>query len=203
MSISSSGGFTGDNALLAFAAVQQSRMNGELSEAMRVADVRSRAAKEISDIKAHLSQANKSNPDGIAQVKDELDAFMAEFGDDPACADLVSAVTPMKDDISLRVNNNIHDNEEHTRGYWQSQSDGTGSKDEKLEPIHIVAYQQSELDDWFNNIQETLDAAGQNDQLAMVHMKQLNDNINNSSGMVSGMIESHQNVMAQIINNIA
>jgi hypothetical protein len=70
-------------------------------------------------------------------------------------------------------------------------------------PIAIVAYQQNQLDDWFNNIQETLDAAGQNDQLAMVHMKQLNDNINNSSGMVSGMIESHQNVMAQIINNIA
>lgn len=204
MAMISSGGFTGDNALLAFAAVQQSRMNEDLSESMRVADLRSRMCKDISAIKAHLLEANSKNPNGIVDVKAELEAFKAEYGDDPACADMMDAVEPMLKDISLRVNNTALENQSRAEQREQASAQRDYYRQQALQgDLPIVAYQQSELDVWLNNIQDTLDAAGTNDQLAMVHMKQLNDSINNSSGMVSGIIESHQNVMAQVINDLA
>lgn len=198
----STGGLSGDNALLAFAAAQQTEMNHELSEAMRVADVRSQMAKDISNIKAHLLEANDKNPNAIADVKKELDAFVAEYGADPACADMMEAIEPMHKDISLRVDNNALANEK----IGEARERGRQAGNLQLGSIpdqSIVAYQKEELDRWLNNVQDVLDAAGTSDQLAMVHMKQLNDNINNSSGMVSGIIESRQNVVSQIINNIA
>ncbi|MDF3069912.1 MAG: hypothetical protein K0R38_5513 [Polyangiaceae bacterium] len=202
MSIST-GGLSGDNALLAFAAAQQTQMNHELSDAMRVAEVRSHMAKDISNIKAHLLEANSKNPNGIADVKKELDAFKAEYGADPACADMMEAIEPMHKDITLRVNNTEIVNKVMAAQRYVAVAAGNPDLAAQMSDYPIVAYQKDQLDHWLNNIQEVLDAAGTSDQLAMVHMKQLNDNINNSSGMVSGIIESRQNVLSQIINNFA
>jgi hypothetical protein len=70
-------------------------------------------------------------------------------------------------------------------------------------PMTFAAYEPESIQNWLGEITGKLDAAGTNDQLTMIHIKQLNDNINNSSGMVSGIIESRQNSTASIINNIA
>jgi hypothetical protein len=172
------GGFQGGDALLAFAAIQQGRMNEEMSESMRVADLRSQMAGDLADIKAHMEQANQ-HPERFVDVDKELQAFMDKYGSEPALADVTETVKGIADDINERVTN--------------SAAAGTP----------IVHYQDNEMQPWLDNITQKLDAAGTNDQLAMIHIKQLNDNINNSSGMVSGIIESRQNSTASIINNIA
>ena len=172
------GGFQGGNALLAFAAVQQGRMNEEMTEAMRIADLRSQMAGDLADIKAHLEHAN-GNLEEMPDVAKELQAFMDKYEGEPALDDVTSTVGNVRDDVCLRVSNAAKAGED------------------------IVAYQPDEIEWFTNDISEKLDAAGTNDQLAMIHIKQLNDNINNSSGMVSGIIESRQNSTASIINNIA
>lgn len=187
------GGFSGGNALLAFAAMQQGRMNEELSESMRAADTRSQMAKDIASIKAHWEGTNRDyvpgdqghvKPESFMALDAEIDAFMDKYGDDPACADMVGALGELRGSVKLHL-------EEWRAGAYG----GT--------PTQIAKYSDADVQGMSEKIQKSLDASGTNEQLSMIHIRQLNDDINNSSGMVSGILESRQNATASIISNIA
>ncbi|RYZ01503.1 MAG: hypothetical protein EOO73_35410 [Myxococcales bacterium] len=198
MSIST-GGFSGDNALLAFAAMQQGRMNDELSESMRSADIRSQMAKDIASIKADWDAANRDFVpgtderlvlgQGFLDLKAKIEAFEEKYGDDPACADMMASMGALGATVK-----------EHIKDYLYE-----SAAPESVDPgaRAVPKYSKEDVQNHLSQLQETLDAAGTNDQLAMIHIKQLNDDINNSSGMVSGIIESRQNTIASIINNLA
>lgn len=199
------GGFQGGNALLAFAAIQQGRMNEEMTESMRVADLRSQMAGDLADIKAHLEQANR-DPKRFSDVAKELQAFMAKYGSEPELEDVTSTVGPIATEVSEHCedvekwNKAVTDTYVADRKRWQETG---GPPPVQLPLLTIESYDDKIIQTWLDNITQKLDAAGTNDQLAMIHIKQLNDNINNSSGMVSGIIESRQNATSSIINNIA
>lgn len=200
------GGFSGDNALLAFAAVQQGRMNDELSESMRAADIRSQMAKDIASIKAHWDGANRNYaPDtdeklvkveGFIELEQEIQAFMDKYGDDPACADMMAAMSELEGSVKLHLKEWRDSVDRQTLTHF-----GAGTTPSSNPPI--PKYSDEDVQRFVSQLQGTLDAAGTNDQLAMIHIKQLNDNINNSSGIVSGIMESRQNTTASIINNLA
>ena len=96
------GGFQGGNALLAFAAIQQGRMNEEMTESMRVADLRSQMAGDLADIKAHLEQAN-TDPKSFPDVDKELQAFMSKYGSEPELQDITSTVGGIADEVHKHV----------------------------------------------------------------------------------------------------
>lgn len=207
MSFSSVGGFQGGDALLAFAAIQQGRMNEEMSESMRVADLRSQMSGDLADIKAHLEQAN-ADPKRFPEVNQELQAFMDKYGSEPELQDVTATVGEIAAEVGKQcgavetVNAGMMHNYGATHAIW----DATGRVGEEPQPpklLTVHAFEDKVIQTWLGNITEKLDASGTNDQLAMIHIKQLNDNINNSSGMVSGIIESRNNSTASIINNIA
>ena len=75
------GGFQGGDALLAFAAIQQGRMNEEMSESMRVADLRSQMA---GDLAINLGGAAKPSGAGGGDVG------VALFVDDAAARDFTT-----------------------------------------------------------------------------------------------------------------
>lgn len=198
------GGFSGENALLAFAAAQQGRMNEELTESMRAADLRSQMAKDIASIKAHWEGANRDyaagsgeacvKPQGFVDLKKEIDAFMAKYGMEPACADMMASMEELSGSVKLHLDE------------WVAEIKGVSATSPQAVTqalTWIRKYSSEDVDRFSGLLQDTLDSAGTNDQLAMIHIKQLNDNINNSSGMVSGIMESRQNALASIINNLA
>jgi len=205
MSLSSvGGGFQGGDALLAFAAVQQGRMNDQMTESMRVADLRSQMAGDLADIKSHLEQANR-HPEKFEDVNAELRAFMDKYGDVPELEDVTSTVGEIADNVSTRIGDAKREAasayaQEHAQ--WEA-TGGVGPEPQPPTSVVIGAYKSETIQSWLGDITGKLDASGTNDQLTMIHIKQLNDNINNSSGMVSGIIESRQNATASIINNIA
>jgi hypothetical protein len=208
MSFSSvGGGFQGGDALLAFAAIQQGRMNEEMTESMRVADLRSQMAGDLADIKAHLEQANR-DPKRFPEVNHELQAFMEKYGSEPELEDVTSTVGEIAEDVNKRCSPVETSNAGAMHGYGAAHAiwEVTGEVGEEPQPpelLTVTAYDDKVIQTWLENITEKLDASGTNDQLAMIHIKQLNDNVNNSSGMVSGIIESRNNSTASIINNIA
>jgi hypothetical protein len=183
--MSAVGGFSGGDALLAFAAIQQGRMNDEMTSAMKEADLRSQMASDLADIKSHLEIANR-NREGYIEVHHELQAFLDKYGDEPSLADVTDTVRVIADDVDKRWANGNKPN---------SPQGGTD--------VGAKPYAPETIKDWLDQIDGKLSASGTNDQLAMIHIKQLNDNINNSSGMVSGIIESRNNATSSIINNIA
>jgi hypothetical protein len=183
--MSAVGGFSGGDALLAFAAIQQGRMNDEMTGAMKEADLRSQMASDLADIKSHLEIANR-NKEGYIDVHHELQAFMDKYGDEPSLTEVTDTVRVIADDVDKRWANGNKPN---------SPLSGTD--------VGARAYAAETIKDWLDQIDGKLSASGTNDQLAMIHIKQLNDNINNSSGMVSGIIESRNNATSSIINNIA
>jgi hypothetical protein len=199
------GGFQGGNALLAFAAIQQGRMNEEMTESMRLADLRSQMAGDLADIKAHLEQANR-DPKSFPDVAKELQAFMSKYGNEPELGDVTSTIGP----IATEVQNHCEEVQKWNDAVVAKYEDDVESwkKTGGAPPVPlpfqtIAAYDDKIIQSWLENITKKLDAAGTNDQLAMIHIKQLNDNINNSSSMVSGIIESRNNATSSIINNIA
>jgi hypothetical protein len=204
MSFSSVGGFQGGDALLAFAAIQQGRMNQEMTDAMKLADKRSQMTSDLNDIKAHLEIAN-NHPERFNDLDVELQAFMAEYGDIPAFENVTTAVG----EIAANVHGRLADvAAANGNGYgsahaqWEAQGK-SGPEPQPPGPPQIGSYGKETIKSWTDNITAQLDASGTNDQLAMIHIKQLNDNINNSSGVVSGIIESRNNATSSIINNIA
>jgi hypothetical protein len=202
------GGFQGGDALLAFAAIQQGRMNEEMTESMRIADLRSQMSGDLADIKAHL-HAGIEHPAELVEVDKEIQAFLEKYGDEPALADVTSTVEG--------IANNIHGQVEKYKDWKQGQlepradsgNNGHGGYHAQTTATqgsvgrNPLDYADETIDKWIEQITQKLDASGTNDQLAMIHIKQLNDNINNSSGVVSGIIESRSNSMSSIINNIA
>jgi hypothetical protein len=207
MSFSSvGGGFQGADALLAFAAVQQGRMNEEMTASMQTADLRSQMAGDLADIKSHLEIANRHG-ENFPDVDKELQAFMEKYGSVPELEDVTSTVKEIADNVQEHVQSTSKANGEAMNGYgmthaeWVSQ--GSLGLEPQPPPLQTVHYDDKTIQSWLGDITGKLDASGTNDQLAMIHLKQLNDNINNSSGMVSGIIESRQNALSSIINNIA
>lgn len=211
MSYSGVGGFQGGDALLAFAAIQQGRMNEEMTEAMRVADLRSQMAGELADIKSHL-HTGIEHPTELVEVDKEMQAFLEKYGDEPALQDVVSTVRGIQENIHGQA-------EKYQNSKFQGSvpkevlgdSGSTGRAGHLAKPNSVqydvdrnpLDYADETISTWIDQITEKLDASGTNDQLEMIHIKQLNDNINNSSGMVSGIIESRNNATSSIINNIA
>ena len=213
------GGFQGGDALLAFAAIQQGRMNEEMTESMRVADLRSQMSGDLADLKSHL-HAGIEHPTELVEVDKEMQAFLEKYGDEPALEDVTSTVRGIQENIHGQVK--VYQDQAKP-----ASSDGTGSSEApgglfnktlikataavvSSEAALSLPISQAPLDyadetikTWISQISEKLDASGTNDQLAMIHIKQLNDNINNSSGVVSGIIESRSNATSSIINNIA
>ena len=214
------GGFQGGDALLAFAAVQQGRMNDEMTESMRIADLRSQAAADLSRIKSDIEEAGRY-PEKLPALEAELSAFVEKYGDEPALADLTSTIATIRDKIDDKLDKELGANGDGQGGGNPAESavdnprsayygrvkptDDAGAKHalEQNKPVDLNDITDETIQDWLGEITGKLDAAGTNDQLTMIHIKQLNDNINNSSGLVSGIIESRQNSTASIINNIA
>lgn len=207
---------------MAFAAIQQGRMNEEMTDAMKLADKRSQMASDLADIKAHLETGDE-HPEKLVDVDKELQAFMEKYGDEPALADVTSTVGEIADNIHTQVKA-YQDWVKPEPKY--AEAAGTvaeaagevgdtvltlvdGDSTSKLESeslkflINPLDYADGTIKNWIDQITEKLDASGTNDQLAMIHIKQLNDNINNSSSMVSGIVESRNNATSSIINNIA
>lgn len=208
------GGFQGGDALLAFAAIQQGRMNEEMTESMRVADLRSQMTGDLAQIKSHLDAADK-HPETFPKVAQELKEFMDKYGDEPGLSDVTSVVEDVSNTVNQHVENNrpkqyLTDETLHGSiggtGFMSSIS-GTAEhvKQEVSDLLGKKAFQCKEgtVKAWIEQLTGAVDSAGTNDQLAMIHIKQLNDNINNSSSMVSGIIESRNNATSSIINNIA
>jgi hypothetical protein len=229
------GGFQGGDALLAFAAIQQGRMNEEMTESMRVADLRSQMSGDLADIKAHIDSANK-HPEKFPEVAQELKAFMAKYGDEPALEDITSSVGDVSNKLDGHLKNNTQyrdisstqsagasrggaSNGDASSGAASGAGRGTLSSAANLSAYNAEKHTtkvvttathygtlklaEGTAKSWIDQLTEAVDAAGTNDQLAMIHIKQLNDNINNSSSMVSGIIESRNNATSSIINNIA
>jgi hypothetical protein len=214
------GGFQGDAAILAFAAIQQGRMNEEMTESMRLADLRSRMSGELADLKSHL-HAGIEHPAELVEVDQEMQAFLDKYGDEPALEDVTSTIRGIQQNIHGQVkvyqeqakhassSNSFSSYEATADGFKSSLLTASAVVSRDLTPdlqgvsLAPLDYADETIKTWISQISEKVDASGTNDQLEMIHIRQLNDNINNSSGVASGIIESRSNAMSSIINNIA
>lgn len=210
--MSAVGGFSGGDALLAFAAIQQGRMNEEMTTAMHEADLRSQMASDLANIKSDLEIANRhpEQPAKFQAVGAELKAFMEKYGSEPTLDEVTGTVAGILDSVDQKLKAGdaalVEANRTWSSNKAQTEARGLNFTD----PPPTVSYTTNDtifapesINSWLEEIDGKLSASGTNDQLAMIHIKQLNDNINNSSGMVSGIIESRNNSTASIINNIA
>jgi hypothetical protein len=213
MSFSVPGGFTGGDALLAFAAIQQGRWNEQMSDAMTMADLRSQMAQDINDIKAHLEIANR-HPEKFGELNAELQAFMEKYGDVPELEQATSVVGEIASNVRGRMEerfvatHHVPSTAQYTATGRNNLPIGTYSQHLSASSGNPYAgtpikYADETIRTWLDQLTGTLDTVGTSDDLNMIHIKQLNDRINNSSGMVSGIIESRANSTASIINNIA
>lgn len=209
MSVASTGGFTGADALLALATLQQSNWNEQMSDEMRVAKLQSDMASDLASIKSHLETANQ-NPARFPALNAELKSFMEKYGDVPELEEVVAAVGEIAEAVERKVptmSNLSGTPSANPPAYQQYVGNRGGNVPSSTvhpnAPQTIERFQQRQVDNWLETLTDKLDASSTNDQLRMIHIKQLNDNINNNSSMVSGIIESRNNATSSIINNLA
>jgi hypothetical protein len=207
MSVAGTGGFTGADALLALATLQQSNWNEQMSDEMRVAKLQSDMASDLSSIKSHLERANQ-NATRFPALDEELQAFMEKYGDVPELQEVTHAVGEIATDLHDKLKPIYEQIDANKQDYadrlatWQASGSQGDPPTQATDPV-MEEYQQRQVDNWLDMLTNKLDASSTNDQLRMIHIKQLNDNINNNSSMVSGIIESRNNATSSIINNLA
>jgi hypothetical protein len=207
MSFTVPGGFTGGDALLAFAAVQQGRWNEQMTDAMELADLRSQMASDLNSIKTALGIAN-NHPEKFPPLDAELQAFMDKYGSVPELEQVTTEVGEIANNLHGRLQELDANHAQAMNGYgadharWEAQGKN-GPEPQPPDKPTLGKYGDETIQGWLDDLTGQLDATGTSDQLTMIQIKQLNDNINNSSGMVSGIIESRNNSTASIINNIA
>jgi hypothetical protein len=187
---------------------------------MELADLRSQMAQDINDIKAHLEVANR-HPEKFAELDAELQTFMAKYGTVPELeqatapvgeiaqavherSQAIYAATHQQPTPSLVYSSGTGAaSTSSAAGGYAANAHGVGKGSAPPQPNEGASFAQETIDGWLEQLTGTLDACGTSDDLNMIYIKQLNDRINNSSGMVSGIIESRSNATASIINNIA
>jgi hypothetical protein len=205
MSFGVPGGFTGGDALLAFAAVQQGRLNEQMTDAMQLADLRSQMSADLADIKAHLQEANKDPTGRFPGLDAELQAFMDKYGDVAELGEVTSAVGEIATSVHDKVGQYNTDVINNGNGYSKAHADwvagGEQGPEPTLTPVTIGGYASEDIKTWTDHMTEQLSASGTSDQLSMIYIKQINDSINNSSGMVSGIDKSRSDGLAAIIRN--
>lgn len=207
MSAIGTGGFVGADALLALATLQQSNWNDQMSTEMRLAQLQSDMASDLASIKSHLETANQ-NTARMPALEAELNAFMEKYGSVPELEEVTSTVKEISTSVSAQMAPIHAASAENARGYgedfavWVAQGSEGAPPERAPDPL-MPKYEQRQVDNWLETLTDKLDSCSTNDQLRMIHIKQLNDNINNNSGMVSGLIESRNNTTSSIINNLA
>jgi hypothetical protein len=195
--------------LLALAALQQSNWNEQMSDEMRVAKLQSDMASDLASIKSHLERANQ-NPTRFPALNVELQAFMEKYGNVPELEGVTAAVSEIADAVERKIPGPTDftgtPSADPAAQQYVAGIRGSGVPHGSAHPSapqQIERFQQRQVDNWLDTLTNKLDACGTNDQLRMIHIKQLNDNINNNSSMVSGIIESRNNATSSIINNLA
>ncbi|HKY38757.1 MAG TPA: hypothetical protein VJN18_22600 [Polyangiaceae bacterium] len=214
------GNYISDGQIMAWLAIQQDRIYGDLKESMDLAESRADFASELVEIKAHLEEANRSKQFGA--VDKELQAFLEKYGDSPEFADVCDSLEPMA--------KRIHGDWEYLQsGYadqykdYQARTDTydallAGGEALELSPedYKILAegrpeepdaatksYSDEDIKTWTNLIDDKLDASSKNDQLTMIHIQELKATLDQGTQLASSFIASGDKTTSVIINNIA
>jgi len=217
------GNYQSNEAILAFVALQQGRMYGELEESMTHAELRGQMASDLNDIKLHLEQANRTAD--FSQVDAELQSFLADYGQVPEFAEITDTVKEISVAVGEKQATLVAARDLGSAAFQTEdpvlaqrlleQADGAGPSSSEPEPPSEAdvalalaiqganGFPKETLQGWLQAISEKLDASGTSDQLTMIHIKQLNDNINQSSSLASELISSRNSTLSAVINNIA
>jgi hypothetical protein len=216
--------YISDGSIMAWLALQQDRIYGDLRKSMDLSETRADFTNELNTIKSHLQEANASKDHDFAKVDAELQAFMAKYGSEPNFAELCEGI----DDLAARIHNDYegHKNyvaahavyEVKNMAYLEQQAAikhnsgaalqlATSGKllSEPKEPVDpgVPTYTEEQIKRWDQLIGDKTDGASKNDQLTMIHIQELKATLDQGSQLASTFISSGDKTSTSIINNIA
>ena len=218
------GNYISDGSIMAWLALQQDRIYGDLRESMDLSETRAEFTDELNTIKSHLQEANDSKDHDFGQVDAELQAFMEKYGSDPNFAKLCEGI----DDLAARVHNDYEGHKNYiaahaaydveNMAYIEQQAAikhnlgaalqlATSGKlltkpEEPVDP-GVPTYTSDEIKNWGELIGSKTDSASKNDQLTMIHIQELKATLDQGSQLASTFISSGDKTSTSIINNIA
>jgi hypothetical protein len=217
--IGGGGNYISDSQIMVWLANQQDRIYGDLGESMDLAETRAEFSDALTDIKAHLDEANRSKDFG--QVDGELQAFMDKYGSDPNFAKTCDSLREVADKIHVDHENAKNYDVDYAKyqndltAYLEAQANDAGRMmmglprladdlEEPQPPAAVVkSYKSEDVDTWKQLIDDKLDTSGKNDQLTMIHIQELKATLDQGAQLGSSFISSGDKTTSAIINNIA
>jgi hypothetical protein len=216
--------YISDGSIMAWLAIQQDRIYGDLRESMDLSETRADFTNELNTIKSHLQEANDSEDHDFGKVDAELQAFMEKYGSDPNFAKLCQGI----DDLAARIHNDYegHKNYVAAHAVYDAQKmayveqqvaidHNAGAAiallaagkllEEPKEPVDpgVPTYTEEQIKRWDQLIGDKTDGASKNDQLTMIHIQELKATLDQGSQLASTFISSGDKTSTSIINNIA
>jgi len=215
------GNYISDGNIMAWLAIQQDRIYGDLKGSMDLSEHRADFTDALNDIKTELATANKSDNHDFSKVDKDLQDFMTKYGNDPEFSSLCTEIGTMADHVhtdyvSRQEYQGKHDQFDADRNAYiaalqQVASVPTAealaivSKGMYAEPVNPgpQSYDDGQMKIWDDLIGGKTDIASKNDQLTMIHIQELKATLDQGLQLGSTFISSGDKTSSSIINNIA
>jgi hypothetical protein len=224
MSISATGTYMSNDAIVAW---MESKTDGEyanMKDAMSGADTQSDAETALNKISSDLANY-KTNGGDASAIHDEVNLALAEYKDVPGVTDVLQ---PMADTLnkafgtseplngrqipfSLATLNQSYTAAPqvgHTVVAYTGTASAPGQQPTLAQAMSAsqapapVKISSDQVDTWTKNIGNTVDDLGRKDQLSMINIQEYNSEINQSKQTASALIDSADKSSNDIISHI-
>lgn len=195
--------YVSDASILAWVENQQQMQYGQLKGAMDFETTRGEMLQDLAKIKSELRDAAK-NTDNIGQLNEDVQAFLAKYGEVFEFADIAGVVSSVADAVGAKAEENatLQDRiDEHNRTPPEINPE-TGEPVETDPPKAAEPFSKEEVEGWNKSLDEMGDTANHNEQLGMIRINEIKSNIDHSAEVASQLIKSSNDTTAFAINNI-
>ena len=197
---------------------KQNEIYGDMREAIDMSNERSLMQSELSTIKQHLEEANASGD--FATVSKEIEAFLATHGQSPEFDQVSGPLLEISASLHAHYPDGIPSSDDVDQ--FSAEADLEDVIDDATDGVDGMSagndapligdlpdidevplqYSAEQLKSWTDAIGAKIDFLGQQDQLAMIRIQELNGKVNQSEQLVSNLLASQNQTQNAVISNI-
>ncbi|MEP7053003.1 MAG: hypothetical protein ABJB12_21745 [Pseudomonadota bacterium] len=191
MSINASTNYMSSSSIEAWMEQKTEDLYGSMRGAMDTSNTRADAEQALNNIKAAILNAQKNGTDA-RELQTAIADTLKQYGDIP---EVIKVLTPIETDLTQRIAK-ADGPQTYGKDFYQ--------RTIQPKPGQIpVKLEKGDSDNWTQEINDTVDGLGKQDQLGMINIQEFNSQINQTKQIASALMDAADKAANAIISHIS